>query len=72
MLSSPFFRGSEARTKKFICDDSGFKLQAALFHTLHYRTAQGIAVDIFKWNDRFKSPWRQKKSLANDIFAENL
>ena len=32
------------------------RLQAHFFDTLHYRTAQGIAVDILKWKDRFKSP----------------
>ena len=35
--------------------DSGYKHQFS--HTLHYRTAQGIAVDILEWKkDRFKSP----------------
>ena len=26
-----------------------------VFRTLHYRTAQGIAVDTLKWKDKFKS-----------------
>ena len=33
------------------------------FHTLHYRTAQGITVDTLKWKDMFKTPCRQEKVL---------
>jgi len=53
----PFFRASEARTRKYC--DSGYKQH--FFHTLHYRTAQGKAVDTLKCKDRLKSPWRQEK-----------
>jgi len=45
------------------------RVQAALFHTLHYMTAQDIAVDILKWKDMFDSPWRQEKSSY--YFAKN-
>jgi len=49
--------------------------QAVLFPTLHYMTAQAIAVDTVKWEkERFKRLWSVKagKSLINDIFCWKL
>ena len=46
-----FFRASKARTRNYC--DNGYKQH--FFIRLHCRTTQGIAVDILKWKDRFKS-----------------
>ena len=53
----PFFRVSEARNRKYC--DNGYKQH--FFHTLYYRTDQGIAVNTLKWKDRIRSQWRQEK-----------
>ena len=44
---------SKARTTNYC--DNGYKQYFFNRPTLHYRTAQGIAVDTLKWKDRFNS-----------------
>ena len=52
-LFSSFFQSLRDKNQEVLRQ----RVQAALFHTLPYRTAQENAVDlILKWKDRFKSP----------------
>ena len=51
LFSSPFSEPQRQEPGSIATADT-----SSTFCTLHYRTAQGIAVDISKWKDVFKSP----------------
>ena len=48
----PLFQSFKGKNQELLRQ----RVQTVLFHILHYRTAQDIAVDTLKWKDRFKSP----------------